>query len=167
MKGHRPVPAKPLSHDSRRRRRPVSIHVNRRRLLPVVFVLFGLGLAAGSTAPSAIGHWCCFSEPGVTIDRWIASGTALGAHNVHSWTFVSANDVNAPENAYLCPGISPYSGHVRYECGYDFERYCWWQNTHDGNDLNCHDADNNSWEWVVTNWSDPSGSSIIRIHAIY
>jgi len=89
-------------------------------LLVVVFALFGLGLAAGTRAPSAIAHWCCFSEPGVTIDRWVGSGTALYSSNVHSWTSVSANDISSPENAYVCPGISGTGGD--FECGFDFER---------------------------------------------
>jgi hypothetical protein len=139
----------------------------RHRLVGVVVALFGLGVAAGSSAPSAIGHWCCFSEPGVTIDRWISSNTALFSSNVHSWTFVSANDITTPENAYVCPAITGPPSPYDHECGFDFERYCWWQNTHDGSDLNCHDADGNAWKWIVENASDPSGSSIFRIHAVY
>ena len=47
-------------------------------------------------------------------------GCRLVSDNLHSWSFVSANDVDAHENAYVCPS----------------------------NDLDCHDRDGNAWRWL-------------------
>jgi hypothetical protein len=131
--------------------------------------VLGLSVLTAALVSSARAHTDGFTG-GITIDRTLCwDGCRLVSDNLHSWSFVSANDVDAHENAYVCPGIIGWTEDK--ECGYDFERYCWFEYTHSSNDLDCHDRDGNAWRWLVENNGFWHGSfnnqDVIRGHATY
>ncbi|MDQ3933020.1 MAG: hypothetical protein M3340_00125 [Actinomycetota bacterium] len=133
--------------------------------------LFSLGVAA----VPANAHYADFTG-GTTQDCYIAgggwyrylerNGGCTGGFLVHSYSFVSANDISY-DSATVCPFIQRGDGHSQWECGVDFERYCWDAYAHDpnGNDLDCHDRDGNSWYGGSLNQS--GYGAWVRIHGTY
>lgn len=108
-----------------------------RRAALLILVASALGLSTGPAPAQA--HFDAFSD-GRTFNCWIPYGGDCYWQPTnavyHSYGFVSGN---AGSSQYMCPSI--WDGTRRYECGFGFERYCYYLWTHSSNDLDCHDRD--------------------------
>jgi hypothetical protein len=92
--------------------------------------------AAVGTAPAA-AHWDGFSD-GATQNWYIPAGEAqyllnfTGGRLTHSFSFKSATALADPNvwDVYVCAVIDPPGdNNAPGECGWDFERYFWWEYT--------------------------------------